>query len=224
MSALGTATIAKLRLVIPPAGGWMADITLETGALPIVGARLVLTVGDLRLTGGVLRVGFDLPDQPRVALAGGPGWRQPTKRASFQSPNGVRLSTVLSTLAMGAANEPYDAPPDSIIGNAYGWPGSTPEEPVDARAVFAGLVRRKSLTTWRAAPSGRTRFDPWPALGAADNLGRIEGRDLAQGARRLALDTRAAGFLPGATVEGATIRRVIFTERAHELRAEVVES
>lgn len=224
MSTLGPSTIAHLyECHIPPAGGFYADMSLETGALPAIGARLTLAMGDLSLVGTVTSSAYDLPDQPRVLLLGGAGWSTPTAAASFQSAGGVRLSTVLRTLAMGAGNEPYDAPPEAIVGQAFGWPGSTPTEPVDARAVLAHLVRRKTLTTWRVAPNGRTRFDAWPKLGAADTFGRIKGRNLSVGARRVALDTHAAAFLPGATLEGVTIRRVIFREKPGELRCEAYD-
>ena len=225
MSSLGGQTIARIyEAMIPPGGGWLADFILETGPLPTVGARLPLVIGDLTLAGGtVLRAGFDVPDQARVTVAGGGGWRALLARASYQSGGGVRLSTVLRDLA-SIAREPYDAPPDTTLGNAWGWPGSEPTAPVDARAALAALVRHKAIPTWRVPPSGTTSFARWPKGADCTTLGRIVGRDLSRGMRRVELDTRSAPFLPGATIEGATIRRVVFREESRMLTVEAWES
>jgi len=223
VSALGTQRIAKHTTTIPPSGGFYFDGILETGGLPAIGARLTLTIADLALVGTVVRAGFDVPDQPHVIVRGGAGWGTVLTRASYQSAQGVRLSTVLRGL-IAIAKEPIDDPPDAIIGNAYSWPASTAMGPVRCGNVLADLVRRGSLSAWRVAPSGRTRFDAWPALPASDTFCRIVDRDLSVGVRFLGLADRAAAFLPGATVEGVTIRRVIFRETSSDLRAEAWDS
>lgn len=225
MSTLGGQTIARIyELAIPPGGGWLADIALETGPLPTVGARLPLVVADLTLAGGtVLSAGFDVPDQARVKVAGGGGWRALLTRASYFAPGGVRLTTIVRDLA-ALAREPYDVPTEVILGNAWGWPGSAPTAPVDARAALSALRRKGAIPTWRVQPNGSTSFVRWPASADVTLLGRIVGRDLSAGMRRVELDTRAAPFLPGATIEGVTIRRVIFRETSKLLTVEAWES
>lgn len=225
MSTLGGRTIAKLHeLVIPPGGGWLADLTLESGAAPTVGTRLDLVVADLTLSAGlVLRSGLDAPDQPRATVAGGGGWRTLLTGASYYSPGGVRLSTVLRDLA-AVAGEPYDAPTEAILGKAWGWAGSTPRAPVDARAALSALRAHGAIRGWRVATSGRTRFDAWPAGADVTSLGRVVARDQSRGVRRVELDSRLAPFLPGARIEGATIRRVIVREVPGLLAVEAWES
>ena len=217
-------TIAGLHVVehettIPPSGCWVLRGHLAGGTPPAVGSRATVTLADLSLVGTVEHTGEDSPDQPTITVRGGIGWLRPLTAASFQSPGGVKLSTVLRALA-AISGEPLELPAEAIVGPAYSWPASSPLERLCCADVLAALVRRGALSTWRVAPGGATRFDPWPALKAADPGCRVLSRALAVGLRRVALD-RAAHLLPGATLEGATIRRVIFHEDADDLRAEV---
>jgi hypothetical protein len=69
--------------------------------------------------------------------------------------------------------------------------------------------------------SGRTAFSVWPSIGPADGIARVLARKLAVGQRMLGLDTRAAALLPGATIEGALIRRTILIDKPDGLTAEV---
>lgn len=219
MSLLGTQQIARLELSVPPAGGWYADVTLASGAIPALGP-VTLTVGDLSLVGTVTRAGFDHAEQPRVVVEGGAGWGKALARGSYQSAAGVRLSTVLRDLS-AAAGEPHDAPVDVILGSAFAWPAHAPRAPVRGRTVLSMLLALGVLSTWRVAPSGRTRFDAWPAAGAVDEHVRVASRDLGLGLRCVGLDVTTSGLLPGATLENVPIRRVVFRESAGELRAEI---
>ncbi len=207
--------ITNLQLQIPPAGGWTLTARLQDGA-PLAPGPLVLIVGDLTLHGTTPagRGGLDSPAQPSVVAYGGAGWRLPLPApgGAFASPGGVRLSTVLDALAAGAG-EAYDAPAEGKLGPAYGW-----DEGTRGSVVLAELVRRRAVPSWRVAANGRTRFDPWPSLPAADAHGTVEDRDLARGVRHVALSGSVAAWLPGATVQGVRIARVTISERDSETK------
>lgn len=230
MSTFNAQRIVRAHLHVPSSGAWWADVALEQGALP--SGPATLTLGDLSLVGGVLTAGYDQAACPRVTLAGGAGWRAPLAApGGYASTTGVRLSTVLRDLAAlavypggPATGETYDAPPEVVLGPGYGWDASTMARPLRARGVLAELVSRGALPTWRVQPAGSTAFSPWPALGAADARVTILDRDRAKGVRMLGLTEAVAAILPGATLEGVTIARVVVTEDARELRATAWEA
>lgn len=221
----GAPVLVVHELHVPPAGGWLADLWLSTMTLPAIGPA-TLTVGDLSLVGAVTQADFDDHPiggaRPRVTVEGGAGWNVPLSRAGiYQSPSGVRLSTVLSDLA-GLVGEAVDLPPDLLLPPDFRWPASTAAEIVTGGSVLSGLVVLGAIPTWRVDPStGHTVFTPWPTLGPADGIGRVLRRNLARGRRTVGLDTRVAAFLPGGSVEGVTTRRLRLHETARMLEAEV---
>lgn len=220
MSTLGAQRIVDLELHIPPTGGCWGTLKLEQGALPPLGFA-TLQLGDLPLVVSVVRRGYDAPATPRVVVAGGAGWRTllPAPGGSYSSAGGVRLLTVLRDLA-AIAGEPYDAPAEASLGPFYGWETSTPLAALRARHVLADIVVCGAIPTWRVTPGGRTRFDAWPALPAADqHVDLIPDRLLEQGRRGFSVKGSAAALLPGAVLDGATIARVKFTESAEALEA-----
>lgn len=223
MSSIRGRRVARIEAHIPWAGEWIAHAVLEVGGVPEPGPAQV-KIADLTLDNGrVLPAhrGLDGPDQPTCVILGGAGWRTLlTQAGEYASIAGVRLSDVLRDLA-GIAGEPYDAPPDVLLGSAYGWSAATPTAPRRARGVLDELVSRGALPTWRVPPSGRTAFSAWPSIGAADGIARVLSRKLSVGQRKLGLDTRAAALLPGATIEGDLIRRTILIDTAGALTAEV---
>lgn len=227
MSALGAQTLARLSLHVPPSGMWRAEAWPLTGPAPAPGLT-TLVVADLSLVGYVLadRGGEDGPENPHVVVVGGAGWLTTLARpASYASPAGVRLLSVLRDLAGLAKGPgsttgmPYDVPQDKVLGRSYGW-----DAPTTGERVLADLVTRGAVPTWRVLPSGNTSFTAWPATGVADASARVLSRNLAQGVRRLGLDTRVAALLPGASIEGARVARLFVRESAGELAAEVRES
>lgn len=214
--------MSRIEVHIPWAGEWIAHAVLEVGGVPEPGPAQV-KIADLTLDGGRVLAphrGLDGPDQPTCVVLGGAGWRTLLSMGEYSSIAGVRLSTVLQDLA-GIAGEPYDAPPDVLLGSAYGWSAATSTAPRRARGVLDELVSRGAVPTWRVAPTGRTVFSPWPSIGASDGIARVLSRKLSVGQRKLGLDTRAAALLPGATLEGDLIRRTILIDTAGALTAEV---
>jgi hypothetical protein len=223
MSNLDGRNLSDLHLHVPTAGGWYATAHLQTGA-PAATGRATLTIGDLALPGTVTDSYLDAPNRAMVVVEGGAGWKRllPAPGASYASASGVRLSTVLADLAR-VAGEPYDAPTETTVGTIYGWDSSV-ERPVRVRHVLDDLVSRKILATWRMPPTGRTRFDAWPALPPADAQGVIVDRDMALGVRDVVVHGSVAAWLPGATVQGQSILRLDVTERDAEIHLRVWSS
>lgn len=223
MSTWRGAPLIRIRLDVPPSGGWIAVAALASGPVPELGAG-ALVVGDLTLIGKATRADEDSPDQPVVVIAGGAGWEAPLgRKGAYGASGGVRLSTVLADLCR-LAGEPYDAPADVSLGDTYGWPASTARLPISGRTVLADLVSRGAIPAWRVdPPSGRTRFDAWPSLGSADKIARVLHRNMARGARRIGLDGSVAALLPGSSIEGAQTRRLTVFDAAGAMTAEVRE-
>jgi hypothetical protein len=227
VSTLDAARVLAIHsLAIPPAGGWLADVSLDATALPALGPA-TFTVGDLALVGRVTLAGMDDHPmggaRPRVTHEGGAGWGTLLSRPGvYTAADGVRLSTVLRDLAE-LCGETYDAPAvDALLPPAYRWPASTPREPVRGRDVLADLMTRGAIPTWRVDPAtGKARFDAWPSIGAADSAGRVLSRNLARGRRSVGLDVRVAAFLPGSTLEGVATRRLLLSETARKLAVDV---
>lgn len=229
MSTLAGRRTTDLQLHFGESGGTIATGHLESGAPLEVGAA-TLVLNDLALPGRVVESALDSPERPMFVFEQGAGWNTllPAPGAAYKAPGKVRLSTVLRDLAE-LAGEAYATPGSGLPGAAdealleqeYGWDAST-ERPVRARHVLDDLVARGAIPTWRVDPfTGRTRFDTWPALPAADVHGVIGDRDLANSWRDVALSTSVAAWLPGATVQGETIVRLNLVESAKELRAKV---
>ncbi len=186
----------------------------------------VLTIGDVSLTGRILpkRGGLDAPDLPVAIVAGGHGWGTEMPYAGkYASDAGVRLATVLNDVAK-IAGELYVAPNDVRLGTWYEWTESTRIATVLARDVLSDLVQIGAIPTWRVAPTGLTRFDAWPSIGAADSFCRITSRDLASGLRSVGLDGVVSAFFPGATLEGVTISSLVIDESSGVLSAEIWDS
>jgi hypothetical protein len=222
MALLNGARVMDLELTIPPAGGWLCSLHLQSGPVPAAGPA-TLVVGGLSLVGTILpgRVGLDDPDQPAVVVAGGYGWRArlPAPGGAFESPGQVRLSTVLAALGK-ACGEAYDAPTEQRLGKRYGWTAGT-----RGRAVLADLVTRRAIPMWRVElETGHTVFTPWPTRGAADAFGVIDPRSVASGSWHAKLDGSASAWLPGATVESIRIARSVFREANGELSVTVYDA
>lgn len=222
-SKLGARALSTLTCNVPGSGAWWATATLPMGAaLPELGAA-TLTIADLSLVGAVVISEEEAPGVASVTLRGGAGWWLPLVRAeTWQSDAGVRLKTVLEALAK-ATGETLTQPTDVSLGKAYGWAAWAPTLPSRGSMVLDNLMVRRAVPTWRVSPEGPTRFDAWPTLPAADTKVRLIRRGNT-GLRIVGLDNAAKALLPGATLDGRPIARVVFRETAGELRAEVWEA
>jgi len=233
MSALGSSRVSRLQLSIGRTGTWRAEVWLEQGIASL--GRAVLSVGDLVAKGTTYRGGDDAPDAPHVVHEGAPGWDRPVEAettaadgvaivstsgaVSYQADSGVRASTVLRDLAR-RAGEPVELPRDVALGKHWTCIASRPGEPLRLRDALAALAKVRAVEPWRVDLDGVTRFGE--RAGAAVDAAAVNviGRDSAAGLAVVGADAFAA-ILPGATFEGATIERLVVTERPGNLQAEI---
>jgi hypothetical protein len=192
-------------------------VGLDGGAVPT--GNVTLTSGTLALQGRVQRSGYDAPDKPRVVVFGGLGWQELiTKPISFQTDAGVRLSTVLSALSKGSG-QAIEPPRDTTIGVYFECVASRRGEPVRWADVLAELVREGYSPPWRVDPDGVTRFGartPKEVTARATVL----HVDAGVGFTTYGIDDPAE-FLPGNTINGTPITRVIIRETSGKFEVDV---
>jgi len=200
----GTRTALSVKLHLPSAGRWRAEVILDTGDAPT--GKATLTVADLTLVGSVLRSNIDAADRPHATIVGGIGWHNLIRSpVSFQSDSGVRLATVLDTMA-SATGQPIQKPADRTIGNYFEIVASRTGEPVHWAEILDQLVRAGHIQTWRVDGDGTTRF---VSRTSAEFSGRatLLRRDSGIGITTYGVDS-AASLLPGNTIDGVVISRV----------------
>jgi hypothetical protein len=217
MSRLGSQTVQHSCITIPEGGGWHADATCDGGSLPT--GDVTLTSGTLALQGRVQRSGYDAPDKPRAVIFGGLGWQGLiTKPISFQSDVGVRLSTVLSTLSKGAG-QAIEQPRDTTIGVYFECVASRPGEPVRWADVLSELVREGYSPPWRVDPDGVTRFGARTPKEVSARA-TVLSVDAGVGFTTYGIDDPAE-FLPGNTIGGVPIARIIIRETSGKFEVDV---
>jgi hypothetical protein len=131
---------------------------------------------------------------------------------SYFSDAGVRLSTVLKDLA-NRAGETIEQPADRTLEPHYAVPA------MRVREALSALQRAGYAPPWRVDPDGVTRFGdrtPVEFTGRAT----VMRRNAALGLAVVGLEN-PAGLLPGNTLEGATIVRLVVQETSGKLTAEV---
>ncbi len=217
MTTLGSSNALSLTLSIPKTGDWRADVLLDGGPLPTGATSLI--VGDLTLACSVFRSDFDAAGRPHAIVVGAIGWQNlVTKPLSFDSTSGVRLSTVLGAIAQGAG-QTIVQPADRTIGLHYELGASRPGEPVRWVDALNDLVRAGYLPLWRVDPDGVTRFAPRISTPVTVRATLIR-HDSAVGLFVYGLDSPAQ-FLPGNSVEGTPIGKVVVREHKGKLEADV---
>jgi hypothetical protein len=217
LSTLGSVHVLESTITIPEWGAWQVDCSLEGGTPPT--GDLVLKTGSAVFKGRTLRSGFDGPDRPRVVIVGALGWQGSiTAPLSFQSDAGVRLSTVLSAIARGAGQEIVQ-PTDVTIGNYYELVASRPGEIVRWADALDDLVRSGYVQPWRVDPDGVTLFGsrtPKEVAARATVLKQNAG----VGITKYGIDD-PIDFLPGNTIGGVKIARVVLREKSSKFEADV---
>jgi hypothetical protein len=217
MTTLGTSNALSLTLSIPKTGDWRADVLLDNSPLPT--GKTTLTVGDLSLACSVLRSDFDAAGKPHAVVVGAIGWQNlVTKPLSFNSSAGVRLSSVLSAISQGSG-QTIVQPTDRTIGDHYELGASRPGEPVRWVDALNDLVRAGYLPLWRVDPDGVTRFTPRTSA-AVSVRATLMRHDSSIGLFVYGLDAPAQ-FLPGNTVEGTPIGKLVLREHRGKLEADV---
>jgi hypothetical protein len=209
VSALGGLPVERVELAMGRVGSWRADVTLTSGEIGEGPSTLV--IGDLQLLGTVVRAGLDSPDRPRAVVVGAPGWeRELARPLSYQSDAGVRLASVLKDLS-ARSEEPIEQPSNATLGSHFAAPATSRRGRVRLRDVLATLHRMGHVPPWRVDPDGVTRFGARVGVEVAGRVAEME-RNAGLGMRRLGIDDPLP-FLPGATLGGETITRLVVRER-----------
>lgn len=223
MSTLDTTRIHTLTASFPRWGSWRVQAVLESGSAPAEGDVVDLDLAGLACVGAVESAGLDRPDRPHVTVRGGLGWETALPsppRLSWFSDAGVRLQTVLTALATGAG-EPVELPTDRTLSNHYVTAAGRMGAPARYRHALAALVREGAIPGWWAGPDGITRFVTRP-------VGDVDARATPMPARRdvrmrlFGVDSPAT-FLPGRSVEGIEIGRLVVIQTPNTLTVECWE-
>lgn len=211
MSTVAGLPIDRVELNVPLRGAWHADMTLTSGAPPT--GQVHLVIGELDMLGTVLddQAGNDAPDRPHLTVVGAPGWdRLLLRPLSYRADSGVRLASVLADLAT-LAGEPIEQPTSRSIGTSFCAVASSTRAVVRLRDVLATMQRSGHVEPWRVDPDGVTRFGD--RVGVEVSSRAIEmSRNAAVGMRRVGIDD-PSDFLPGNTLGGTTIQRLVVRER-----------
>ena len=101
---------------IPQWGPWSADIVLATSD-PLV-AQATVTIGDLTLSGTIIRMASFAGSRSARVVAGGGGWRKIIPGKGYAHDAGVKLSSVLNDAAR-EAGEQISVADDRSIGASY---------------------------------------------------------------------------------------------------------
>jgi hypothetical protein len=223
VSTLGAQRIKSVEVHLPTSGQWWASVQLEQGAVPPAGL-VTLTIADLALVGSVVpaQSGLDATALPGTIIMGGAGWLTalPSPPPSWQADGGVNLLTVLRRLGAVAGQalvEPTDAngsPVNPRLGTAYAMSAG----PV--RAALSALVARAGVGPWWVDPLGVTRFGARTGTAAPTNVYQVTRRNLRRGVRVLGLSGIVTPFLPGNSIEGVTIGRLVVRETSGAMTAE----
>jgi hypothetical protein len=220
LSTLDGTRIHSLTASFSRWGSWRVQAVLEAGVPPAEGTMVDIDIAGLEALGAVGPAGLDRPERPHVVVVGGAGWDAPVStppKLSWFSDGGVRLRTVLTALS-AAAGEPVELPTDRTLANHYVTAAGRPGAPARYRNALAALVREGAIPGWWVGPDGITRFVPRPE-------GDVAARATAMPARRdvglrvFGVDSPAT-FLPGRSVEGIVIERLVVVQTPNTLVVE----
>lgn len=205
----------SVRLVVPRYGSWRAEVILSSGGAPT--GPVTLTVGGTSFAGTVFEGGDDTADRPSLTIVSGIGWEQPlTAPLSYQTDTGVLLSTVLADLS-ALAGETIVQPPDTTLGSHF---EAIPESRCTRlRDVLDGLRRSGKLGRWWIDPDGSTRFGIRTGVEATARATNLR-TNASLGLRIVGIDTPEP-FLPGNTIDGAVIDRLVVIDEPGEEVAEL---
>lgn len=147
--------IVRGSLLIPLVGAWTADLYLASsnnlsGTIPIV-------IGNLTLSGTVVR-SQTYGGQTRARIvAGSGGWRTEISAQGYGSSSGVKLSTVVRDAA-AACGEAVSVANDTTIGPGYARAADI------ASDVLWQLLLQGIIPAWYVDPKGVTQLTAWPSI------------------------------------------------------------
>ncbi len=194
------------RASIPAWGCWYAEVSID-GEVTLSGS-VELRIADLTLRGTVLSGGPDKGRSHYRVVAGAGGWGKTVKPSDESNDLGVRLSTVLASVA-GAVGETIDATtiPNTRVGPKFSRP----------RCIARQVIEQVAPQGWYVGEDGVTRMGQRPRaeLKASVSHGVI---DRAHGTVTIAAGSIAA-VVPGVVIEG-----IEATDVEHEISREGLRS
>lgn len=191
---------------IPAWGCWYAEVSID-GEAKLSGS-VELRVGDLDLRGTVLSGG---PDKGRAhyrVVAGAGGWGRTVKASDESNDLGVRLSTVLASVATAVGEElDLATVPATRLGPKFARPSGLARQVLDQIAPQNWYVGEDGVT--RIGRRARATYSKPVARGKLD---------LAHGTVTVATES-IASIVPGIVIEG-----IEATDVEHEISSEGLRS
>lgn len=188
-------------------GVWVAQVALPS-PVQLAGA-VSLTVGDLTLTGTVVR-GGPVEGEASYLVTGGAGkWRLPIGARPYRNDLGVKASTVLQDAARDAGERLVITSPEVLLGSAW----------VRAKGE-AWNVLAQVAPVWWMDNVGVTQVGPRPATVVQPGAFRLIKWVRRAGMQEVATDTPSA-LEPGFLLGGAPIEEVIIHANNAGLRCRV---
>lgn len=187
-SSVNGFSIIEGSLLIPLVGAWTADVALASDQA--VSGRVSVVVGNLTLSGSVIRsTAYGGQTKARL-VAGAGGWRTEIGAQGYGSPSGVKLSTVVQDAA-NACGETVNVASDTTIGPGYARVADI------ASDVLWQLLGQQIIPAWRVDTGGTTLLSPWPTKPVRSTFTVTDQRP-DQGIAVIATEDYAA-WLPGCT-------------------------
>lgn len=191
-----TATLAgtratSVRLSLPAARVWHADVSLDGEVTHAPGAIVELVVADLKLTGCIMSGGPHKGRSHYRVAAGKGGWGKTIPAWSYQDDAGVRVATILADAAKRAGETLGPVPPSMRVGTSF-----VRQEGPAARVLEQAVPGQWHVDEAGVTHVGRRLARPFKGSGVT-----VEKIDRARATVRLATD-KIADLLPGAIVEG----------------------
>jgi hypothetical protein len=189
--------ISKARAALTEYGVWSVRADLVGGKAPARGARVVVGLGDLQLSGTVRLADVYVERAEVLVVAGADGWSKNVKQRPYRSDNGVRLSLVAGDLArdVGETLGPLGSLETQVLG--YGWVRP---------AGLASTALSELWKPWYVDIDGTTRLGERQrvqrsglrlgVLGYTPSLRRVE---------LTTPDDRFSSFVPGSVISGEGI-------------------
>lgn len=210
-ATVGGVPLERATLTVPSSGPWILDgVTTDV----LEGAPTVATVGDITLSGTVVRSATFTGSTRLRMIAGAAGWSRTVLARGYRLAGGLQLAPILADAAREVGETVAGAPSVSV-GSWYG-----------RRRGAASQVLRllPDGVSWWVDYLGITRIGQ-RATGLVAPAFEVQDFDGARGVISLSTDTPAA-FAPGRdiadpTIGARTINAVVWHVGGDRLRGEI---
>lgn len=151
MFLMGDTNLRCGEVLIHEQGVWTAELEPIEPTTLATGQRVTLTLGDLTMSGTILRGGMFTPGNGFFVIGGAAGWRKPVNRKPYHDTKGVKLRDLARDLATETGEQvTVDS---SLTSKLVGDHWTRPE--CSGAAALTDLGQ-----PWRVMPSGITTVGP----------------------------------------------------------------